>query len=43
VVHGPDAPLPGHRAFEPLSPSRLSHTLALAEFILKRGVQQENR
>jgi hypothetical protein len=34
VLFGQDVKLPGHRAFEPQSISRLPHTLALAEFIV---------
>ena len=38
LLHGHDAILPGHRAFEPLSNSRQQHTQALADFIVHTAV-----
>lgn len=38
LLHGPGTTLPGHRAFEPLSASRLMHTQALADFIVHTAV-----
>jgi hypothetical protein len=38
VVHGAEAPLPGHRFFEPLWASRLPHTQALADVIVHTAV-----
>ena len=38
LLHGHDAILPGHRAFEPLSNSRQQHTHALADFIVHTAI-----
>jgi hypothetical protein len=38
VLHGQDVTLPGHRAFEALSISRLPHTQALADVIVHTAV-----
>src|SRR5437667_2417055 len=38
LLHDEDVPLPGHRAFEPLSASRQHHTRCLADFIVHTAV-----